>query len=446
LSRLRRSAKSLIVIGAVLTAALVLSACAYFKPGSLSVTQPAGVGAVNLHFALCTKAEPEISCQPNKEDEELQYLLGVAVPRGSTAPPTLTAVPSGGGSPIVFTRNEAVAPQLAASSVALENEFKAEEPLLSEIAGFQAWPPPGLEAIGYISNPVAEKEGEQNEWNVDGQLPLPVPAEGAPYPGPFEVALSYGFRLVGPGLSPDRPVQCASLAGEPSESTAFCLGTGLDGRFGTSDLKLGGPAKATAFVGGQAKIEMPLRFASSAGVFPAFSLAGASSLSKAKVKLSPASFAPGAPDPSTHNSPPGSTVATVTVPKNAKPGTYDVTVNATAVPGGGIVSQVVKLKVTRPTLKLGGVTLNKSNGTATLKVKIPGAGTLTATGKGIAKAKKSAKQAKKPKTVKLTIKANGKAKTQLAEEGTAKVSVKVKFKPLSGTSVTKTKKITLKQN
>lgn len=445
MSRLRRSAKPLIALAAVIVAALVLSACAYFKAGSLSVTQPAGVGAAHLHFTLCTRDEPEGTCEPNKEDEELQYLLGVAIPRGSAAPQTLTAVPAGGGSPIVFTRNDEVAARLASSSVELENKVKAEEALFSEVGGFQSWPPAGLEGVGYLSNVVVEKTGQQLEWNVDAEFPLPVPAEGAPYPGPFSTALAYGFRKIGPGLGPDRPVECFNFAsgGPPSESSAFCLGTGLRGQFGTSDLKIAAPGQASAFVGGKAEVQIPLRFASSAAAFPAFSLAGTSTLGKAKVKLSPTSFTPGAPDPSTHNSPPGSTTVTVTVPTNAKPGTYNVTVNATAVPGGGVVSQVFKLKVTKPTLKLGGVQLNKSNGTATIAVKVPGAGTLTATGKGLVKAKKKAKKAQK---LTLTLKPTGSTKGQLQSTGSSKVKVKLAFKPSSGVAAKKTTAVTLKQS
>lgn len=134
----------------------------------------------------------------------------------------------------------------------------------------------------------------------------------------------------------------------------------------------------------------------------------------------------------------------MTVPKNARPGTYDVTLTAKTAQGA-TVSQVAKLKVSKAKLSLGGAKLNKTKGIATLSVKIPGAGTVTATGNGIAKVKKPAKKAKKPKRLKLTIKAKGKAKKQLAEEGTAKVTAKITFKPLSGTPVTKTKKITLKR-
>lgn len=446
MSRLRRSLKPLAVLTAVIAAALVLSSCAFFKPGSISVTQPGGVGNVNLHFALCTQASPSESCVPGEADEEVQYLLGVAVPRGSTAPQTLTAVPVGGGSPIVFTRNDEVSTQMAAASVNLAAKAQEEEPLYSELLGFQAWPPNGLEGVGYLSGVVAEKAGQKLEWNVDGQIGLPTPAEGAPYPGPFATALTYGFRQIGPGQAPSRPVQCWDFKGEsgPPSGAALCFTAGLHGQFGTSDLKIGAVPKAAAFVGGKAKVELPLKFASSATALPSFSLAGTSSLGhKAKVKLSPASFTPGAPDPSTHNSPPGKTTATVTVSKNAKPGAYAVTVNATAVPGGGVVSQVVKLRVTKPKLKLGGVKLNKANGTAAITVKVPGAGTLTAGGKGLVSASKKAKKAQK---LKLTIKAKGSTKSQLQSTGSAEVKVKLSFKPSSGIAAKASKPVVLKQN
>src|SRR4029079_12036708 len=108
-----------------------------------------------------------------------------------------------------------------------------------------------------------------------------------------------------------------------------------------------------------------------------------------------------------------------------KPGTYDVTLTATA-PQGGAVSQVAKLKVTKPKLKFGGVKLNKGKGTATFSVTVPSAGTLTASGKGLVKAKKTAKKAK---ALKVTIRSKGKTKAQLEELGKAKIKAKISFKP-----------------
>jgi hypothetical protein len=430
---------------AVIVAALVFSACAYFKSGSLVLTQPGGIGSAHVHFMLCSGPDVEgEGCQPASGTEDLQYLLGIAVPPGSVVPQTLTAVPVAGGSPIVFTRNDEVAPQMAASSSSIEKLAK-EEGAPFGIPGTQAWPPTGLEGIGYLSDPQHENEGDLNEWNVDFDVALPTPAEGAPYPGPFATALAYGARQVNSEFPSSRPVRCTILEKEtmPDPSMAICPGVGLQGQVGTSDLKITAPTKSSAFVGGTAKIKFPLRFASSASAYPAFALTASSTLGKAKLKLPAPSFTPAAPDPSTHLSAPASGGITVTVPKSAKPGTYNVTLNATAAPGGGLISQVAKLKVTKPTLKLGGVKLNKANGTATLSVKVPSAGTLTVTGKGVVMAKKKTKKAK---ALKITIKTKGKTKAQLDGSGKAKVKAKLSFKPSSGIAVKKTKSIALKQS
>ena len=57
-------------------------------------------------------------------------------------------------------------------------------------------------------------------------------------------------------------------------------------------------------------------------------------------------------------------------------------------PGRRPLRKQAKLKVTKPKLKFGGVRLNTAKGTATLKVKVPGGGSLTVAGKGVAKVKK----------------------------------------------------------
>lgn len=442
MSRLRRSAKPLFVLVALATIALVFSACAFLKEGSLSLSQPGGIGSVRIHFALCTEPEPE--CSPTNETEESQYLLGIAVPPGSTPPATLTAVPVGGGSPLTFTRNDEVATELATSSANLKK--LAEKEGEGEKAP-PVWPPAGLQGIGYLSNANFEPEGSQVEWIVNGDFGLPVPAAGSPFAGPFATGLTLGWRKVEPGMPASRPVDCVLWEeGEESEkSDAVCIGTVLSGQVGTSDLKLAAPAQTPVFLGGNAPLAFTANFASTAGTAPAFSLSASSTLPGAKLQLSNPTFVPGAPNTSTHLSAPATQKVTVTVPKNAKPGVYDVTLTAKTAQGAS-VSQVAKLKVAKAKISLGGVKLNKAKGTGLLSVKIPGAGALTITGNGVVKAKKSAKSLKKPKTLKLTIKPKGKAKKLLAEEGTAKVGIKVTFKPSSGIAVTKTKKITLKQN
>lgn len=442
MSRLRRRSKPLIALVALVAVALVFSACAFFKEGSLALSQPGGVGSVRVHFALCSEPQPE--CGPTKKTEESQYLLGIAVPPGSTPPSTVTAVPVGGGSPLVFTLNNEVAAEIAASSASLKK--LAEQEGEGELAP-PVWPPAGLQGVGYLSNAQLEPEGSQVEWAADADFGLPAAADGSPFSGPFATGLTLGWREVGPGFSSSRPVDCVRFeAGEESKKgDALCVGTIMQGQVGTSDLKIAVPAKASVFLGGKAKIPFPFNFATTTSPSPSFALSATSTLPKAKLSLASPTFTPGVIDPTTHRAPTANQTVTVNVPKNAKPGTYDVTVTAKT-PQGGTVSQVAKLKVSKAKLSLGGAKLNKAKGTATLSVKIPGAGTVTASGSGIVKAKKSAKNAKKPKTLKLTIKTKGKAKKQLTEEGAAKVKVKVTFKPTSGTAVNKTKKITLKQN
>jgi hypothetical protein len=439
LSRIRRPVKPLIALATVIAAVLVLSACAFFKPNSLSLSQPGGIGSVRVHFVICT--EPETTgCTPSEDTEERQYLLGIAAPPGSSPPATVTAVPVGGGSPLVFTRSDEVATEIAAATANLqklaENEGKGGE------EGIQAWPPPGLQGIGYISNTHLEKDGELVEWNVDADFGLPVPGDGSPFSGPFATGLSLGSREVTPTQSASRPVHCWRFDAEPQESESFCFGTVQQGQIGTSDLKIGAPPRTSSFLGGKATLAFTANSASTAAGLPTFNLSATSTLPKAKVSLSSQTFIPVAPDATTHRSPAANQTVTVNVPKNAKPGTYEVTLTATT-PQGGSVSQVAKLKVTKPKLKFGGVKFNKGKGTATISVKVPSAGTLTASGKGLVKTKKKAKKAK---TLKLTIKAKGKTKGQLEELGKAKVKAKFSFKPTSGIVVKKTKSLTLKQS
>lgn len=429
MSSFRRLSKPLLVLVAVAGLAIALSACAFFKAGSLSVSQPGGIGAARVHFVLCTEPLGE-PCHASETEGEIQYLLGIAVTPGSSPPSTITASPNGGGPPIVFTRNEQVAPQIAAGVGALHASNPAEVK--------QSWPPSGLEGIGYLSGVVTETKGPTLEWTVDAEFGLPVAADGSAFSGPFKASPALGFRIVAPEASASRPPKC--LTSEAPEVTdALCLPSEEEAEVGTSDLRLAAPPTASVFVGGKATLPFGLNFGSTAPSLPSFTLGASSNLPGAAVALSSSTFTPPAVDPGTRRSS-GTDTATMTVPGTAKPGTYEVTLTAKTAQGAS-VSQVARIDVTKPKLKVGKVKLNKANGTAKLPVTVPGAGTLTATGKGLVKAQGKSKGRK---TLKLTIKGKGKTKRLLNEKGKAKVKVKITFKPTNGAAVSLSKKITLK--
>jgi hypothetical protein len=88
----------------------------------------------------------------------------------------------------------------------------------------------------------------------------------------------------------------------------------------------------------------------------------------------------------------------------------------------------------------GKVKKNRKKGTATLPVKVPGAGVLRLL-KGSVSGKTD--RPTREKTVFFTIKARGKAKRKLNRKGRLKVKLTVSFKPVGGTELTKTKTITL---
>lgn len=429
----RRSRKLALVVLAVAVLALVVSACAEFKDGSLSGAQPGGIGPVRVHFELCTATLSEPGCQPNGEGGQSQYLLGIAVPQGSIAPATITAQPVGEGAPIVYRRNDEVAQRIS------EEEGTSETP----------WPPAGSEGVGYLSAVFDEEEGQLREWTVDADFGLPSGADGASFAGPFNPYVATGWRRVDSTYTADRPIKCSESTGEPSNETISSCSLQEEVEIGTSDLKIKAPTASTT-PGGHATLQFGLNFASTASSQPSFNLAATSSLPQAGLNLASSSFSPAAPDPETHRSALSLENVIVNVPATAQPGTYDVTLTATT-GGGGAVSQVGKLEVVKPQvppppapakLKLGKVKLNKAKGTATLPVGVSGAGILTVSGKGIVKVQR---QPTGPKTLKVPIKAKGKAKAKLGKTGKAKVKAKIVFTPSNGAPVTKTKAITLKK-
>jgi hypothetical protein len=424
---MRRSARLSLLLAAFVALAVALSACAGIKPGTFQITQPGGIGSLHYLVTLCSEDEGPEACEPSGKEGDGQQMLVLAVPKGATAPATVTAVPGPGASQIVFSRNA----EVAAAFNATFGTTEGEEP----------WPPPGSELVGYMTGVIDEVASpEVFEWTIDAEVGLPAAADGGSFGGPIEGDVGIGWRLVDGTHPADRPIEC--FEGEsPFEFTGVCEIPNEFVQATFSDLKIPAPAPVKANVGATASIPFTLDFASSASTRPTFDLTGSTNLPGTGVTVTGSPFAPGAPPAGTTRYAPLTSTASLSIPANAKPGTYTVTFTAKA-NGGGTVSRTAQLTVGKPKIGFGKLTFDKKKGTATLQVKVFEAGTLTASGKGVVKAKKKAGKAK---TLKVTIKAKGKAKKGLDETGKAKVKAKFSFKPLSGAAVAKTRSIVLRK-
>lgn len=322
-----------ILIVAVAALAVVLAGCSGIKPGSVSLSQPAGIGPVQLNATFCTLvAESETTvCGPpgGTEPVQAQHLLVLVIPVGTTAPPTIATTPSAGATPTSFTRNQQVAAAFAAAA-------SPEKSL----------PPPGFELAGYISGEVTEAPTRPDEWALSAGLVLPPGAGGGSSGLPFKTAVLGGWREVTGSQPAARPVSCFSEKtlieeGELPPGTAFCTivaETGNEPTLGVSDLKIKPPAKPTAVPGAKVKLPFVLDFATSAAQLPTFKLAASSKLPGAKVSVSTNSFSRGPSDPATNRAPATTRQAIVEVPATAKLGSYEVLFTATANQGGVVVA------------------------------------------------------------------------------------------------------------
>lgn len=109
--------------------------------------------------------------------------------------------------------------------------------------------------------------------------------------------------------------------------------------------------------------------------------------------------------------------------------------------GPGPLTQLVTVKAPN-NFKFGKLKRNTKKGTAKLTINVPAAGKITVSGKKVKRAQRSAKKAGK---VTLNIRPKPKTKKQLAQKGSAKVRVKVTFRPTGGDKLTKSKALKLIQ-
>ena len=421
MSAIRNHRKSAFALAAAAVLVLALSGCALFKVGSLRLAQPEGIGPVSVHFELCTKGL-EDPCIANPTEGQSQYMLGIAIPKGAGAPQTLRAESLNSGAGIAFARNEEVTQAI--------NE-------VSQSQNAQPWPPPGMDAAGYLSSVFNEEPSGVREWAINAILALPGGA--SPFAGPFKVVVVAGWRRVDATHSAGRTVNCYEPVGA-EDASAICA-PGEEKELGTADLRIAAHQPVTrVFVGGRVPVPFDFDFASTAATQPTFLFSPGSSLPGAILTPVTAGFATGPLPADTHRI--GSSGAvTVQAPDDAQPGTYDVTLTGTA-PGGAATSAVAKLQVVEPTIGVGRPKLNRKRGTALLPVTVPDGGILTLKGRAVRSLQRRPPGAQ---TLRIPIKARGKAKDRLARTGRARVLALLEYRPVPGVPVTVRKAIVLRQ-
>lgn len=330
---MRRTRLSILLV-AVAATTLLLSGCVWLKEGSVALTQPGGIGGVNLRFSLCTTAVTEegnnIVCGSGPGPTEGQFFVGLIVPAGTQAPEALTVTPGPGAGPLTLTRSAEVAPALSSN------------PLLAE-AGTVV-PPPGSEILGYASSVITEPAGQTLEWVVSANLGLPPVADGGTYGGPMRVAVLPASREVTPELPASRPFSCSTEG-----DLTLCSTQETAVELGTSDLKIAAPASTSVAPGTEVKVPFTLDFASSAATLPEFNLQATSTLPNAGLRLPSAGFSRAPSDATTKRAPGTTRNVIVTVPPSAGPGNYELALTATATQGGAVTS-VTTLTV-KPALK-----------------------------------------------------------------------------------------------
>ena len=181
-------------------------------------------------------------------------------------------------------------------------------------------------------------------------------------------------------------------------------------------------------------------FASTAASQPTFIFSPGSTLPGATLTPVTDGFATGPLPADTHRI--GSSGAvTVQAPNDAQPGTYDVTLTGTA-SGSAATSGVAKLQVVNATIGVGKPRLNRKRGTALIPVTVPDGGILTLKGRAVRSLQRRPQGAR---TLRIPIKAKGKAKDRLARTGMARVLAQFEYRPVPGVPVTETKSIVLRQ-
>lgn len=324
------------LFSAATVAALALTGCVKIN-GTGSVQQQS-MGPLTLTITGCVGGSPGCNGESNTgnpysiiqgsgESIPAQALLAVRLPADSVAPEKLNG--SFGAAPLSFTRNPG-----------FESSLQALEPAP---AGERWW--------GWLSSTVTYTESSANSVSASLTATLPRPADGGPFESPMHWRPTLGVRYVHPSSLPaSRPVNCGN-----SNAQLFQGFTETGSNVTTVCIDSPSPAAARGFLGADlidfgilgttvqapagSTVTAPFIAKRSGGPNPAtvFTLAaesgvpgGALSLDRTTVSLGGDATQP--------------VLATIGVPAGTAPGSYPVTINATA-PGKPTRSATVTVVV-----------------------------------------------------------------------------------------------------
>lgn len=327
--------KRLVALLALMVSAVLLSGCVSIQ--SISSEQQDIVGKLRLTLKICASGaddgpggdEDHPGCfdpgnsgfQAGKGPGGVQLalpaatqtLFGIRVPVGTGVPSVLSATPT-------------PAPP-AVGSIVLRRNASYEAALQAKVPA-----PSGSVWVGYLSDRYAFDDGgvdvAAQSVNLSIDLDLPPGDSGGPFVGPLAVRPVVGVRAVA-GFPDDAPVECGDdpfKAQIASNAPTICIDSpssavvsGTPQQFQTRDFGvLAG--KATASPGQTVTLPFNVR---GAGALPA-GLAAAFSASTALPGAG--AVAPSVGSAALSNGSDTRVTVPVTIPKNAGPGVFDVTV------------------------------------------------------------------------------------------------------------------------
>jgi hypothetical protein len=309
----------------VLAAAAVLALSGCVGISFTGTKQSTSMGPVTLTVSACANGAPGCSASANTgsiynflldgEDHDGQMLFAVRLPDGATPPDALNASLGGGGT-LGFGR-----------SASFETQLQTLEPAP---AGERWW--------GYLSAAFTYSKASSQSFTVSFPVSIPRAADGGPYPSPLKWRPAVGTRYADNGSYPSaRPVYCGPETSDlyngfheqgQAGSTVICIdspdASSTRGFLGAPivDFGLTGTA-VTASAGSTVTATFLARRSGSPDPSTTFDLAASSGVPGGSVTIDRTTASLGG-DSTTP------VLATVTVPAGTAPGSYPVTLTATA--------------------------------------------------------------------------------------------------------------------